>query len=195
MKSHQENTEVLIRTQKQPFSEIIESMASMFSRVVSVPVVESFDSSKEKFASCSSRLEQHFSSCAVVLVDDKKAKFPDLDRGVEFSRCVLKSDQSYKHWVAELRSIAKMCRFQCSSEGCGCSLIDEDIRDAIILRTPHRYIQGVLIHQKNPSLEQVLSVAESPIVTIKTVDAIKHDDDKVVLNKNDDRKTEKSIKI
>ncbi|KII68780.1 hypothetical protein RF11_12055 [Thelohanellus kitauei] len=55
--------------------------------------------------------------------------------GVEFGRCALKTEQTYKRWVAELRSISKRCKFVCLKEECGFSIVDENIRDAIILRT------------------------------------------------------------
>ncbi|KII64775.1 hypothetical protein RF11_12937 [Thelohanellus kitauei] len=102
---------------------------------------------------------------------------------VEFSRCVLKPDQTYRQWVAELRSIAKRCRFQCSNEKCGCSLVDENIRDAIILRTPHKHIQAALLQQQNPSLEQCISICESMMLTSKTMKAIGQVDEEVTVNK------------
>ncbi|KII68774.1 hypothetical protein RF11_12049 [Thelohanellus kitauei] len=53
------------------------------------------------------------------------------DARVEFGRCALKTEQKYKLWVAELWSISKRCKFEC-----GFNIVDENIRDAIILRTP-----------------------------------------------------------
>ncbi|KII72154.1 Retrovirus-related Pol polyprotein [Thelohanellus kitauei] len=109
---------------------------------------------------------------------------------VEFTRCALKPGQSYKEWVAELRSIAQKCRFVCPQKECSCSLIDENIRDAVIIRTPHKNIQSALLQIKNPSLDQVVSVAESMILTSKTMEAIQKEDSPTIVNRIENKPVE-----
>ncbi|KII69727.1 hypothetical protein RF11_09027 [Thelohanellus kitauei] len=104
---------------------------------------------------------------------------------VEFNRCCLKPSQTYREWVAELRAIAKRCRFVCPNSSCQCSLVDENIRDAIIIRSPHRDIQAALLQKKAPTFEQALSIAEVMVITSRTINVIENEEPVLQVNKLD----------
>ncbi|KII60517.1 hypothetical protein RF11_05591 [Thelohanellus kitauei] len=181
MKAQQEQTQALI-SQKESISAILENIALLFSKAVGVPALQqhlqecAFVSHKDKKAKLLSWIvtdaykllgiirpdlqQLSFQEISQALIQCGDEGFHFLHTRVEFNRCMLKPDQTYKQWVAEFRSIARMCPRQCSKEDCGCSQVDENFRDAIILRTPHRNIQSALLQQLNPSLEPVLSIAE-----------------------------------
>ncbi|KII65792.1 hypothetical protein RF11_10311 [Thelohanellus kitauei] len=129
VKSQQEQTEVLIRAQREQMSTVIET-------VTVVSSFEAFQASKEAFSVDKGRLKPHFTSCGVTDSCDKKAKLlswmesetysiiseirlrfdtelsyeeictsltqycePEIHyvhARVEFSRCVLKPDQTYR---------------------------------------------------------------------------------------------------
>lgn len=102
---------------------------------------------------------------------------------VEFYRCHHKLNQLYKNWVAELWSIVGTWRFRCPSEECMCSLVDENIRDTIILLTPHKNFQAALLQQKILPLDQVIDIAESMILTSKIIKAIEDVEETLTVNK------------
>ncbi|KII73664.1 hypothetical protein RF11_12215 [Thelohanellus kitauei] len=104
---------------------------------------------------------------------------------VEFKRCCLKPSQTYRERGAELRAIAKRCHFVCPNSSCQCSLVDENIRDTIIIRSPHRDIQAALLQKKDPTVRQVLSIAEAMVLTFRTMNVIENEEPVVKVNKLD----------
>ncbi|KII60221.1 Retrovirus-related Pol polyprotein from transposon 17.6 [Thelohanellus kitauei] len=124
-----------------------------------------------------------FEEISHILSEYEAEEFHFIHARVEFNRCNLKPNQTYREWVAELRAIAERCGFKCPKKECQCSLVDENIRDAIILRTPHKNIQSALLQQKSPTLEQVLSIAGSMLMTSKTMKAIEMEDTECTVNK------------
>ncbi|KII69716.1 hypothetical protein RF11_06400 [Thelohanellus kitauei] len=205
-------TAALIKSQPLRMAKLVKSVAQMY------------QPSKEPFATYLWRLEQHFSACSVIEEGGKKAKIlawlgseaysvlglfcPGFEKEcvyaqitaalvnyfdeevhfvhaqVKFNRCELKPDHP----------IVIPCKFNCPREKGGCSLIDESIRDAIILRTPHKSIQVELLQQRNLTLEQTISISESMIMTSKTMKVIDNPEteDRVnklqAMNTNPDRK-------
>ncbi|KII69457.1 hypothetical protein RF11_11103 [Thelohanellus kitauei] len=170
IKAHQEQTEALILAQEERMSAVMCDLAKMVSKLSSTPAFEPFNSSLEQnFSSCGvtnpeenkfkllpwigsetfavlgkirpgfeADLSYHEITKLLSDFSDKEMYF--IHARIEFSRYLLKPDQSYKEWAAELQSISKRCKFQCPKKDCKCSLIDENIRDAIILRTSHKNV-------------------------------------------------------
>ncbi|KII69356.1 hypothetical protein RF11_09781 [Thelohanellus kitauei] len=116
-----------------------------------VPAFEVFNISNEYFCNYLSRLEQHFfflgnlrlrlPKCQarffggqiddlykeiLKILMDSSEQAEHYDYGcVEFSRFSMKPEQSYKEWVAELRSISKCIRFQFCKDRCLCNSNNE----------------------------------------------------------------------
>ncbi|KII75006.1 hypothetical protein RF11_14478 [Thelohanellus kitauei] len=134
----------------------------------------------------------HFHKITKLLLDISDNEVQFINARIQFSRCLLKYDQSYKEWVAELRSILKRCKFQSPNEDCKCSLINDNIRDAIYRRTLHKNIQSAFLQQTYQTLDQVVLIAESMVLISKTMQAIDRSDEACSINrlskwKNDER--------
>ena len=52
----------------------------------------------------------------------------------------MKPGQWYSQWVAELKGVARSCNLNCTKPGCNQSLVDDYIRDVIVLHTPHDFV-------------------------------------------------------
>ncbi|KII70573.1 hypothetical protein RF11_04932 [Thelohanellus kitauei] len=72
--SQQQQTEGLIRAQREHMSTVIEKFAHMMIKVTVVPSFEAFQASKEPFSLYQGRLEQHFASCRITHSCYKKAQ-------------------------------------------------------------------------------------------------------------------------
>ncbi|KII60434.1 hypothetical protein RF11_09069 [Thelohanellus kitauei] len=124
-----------------------------------------------------------FEEISHILSEYEAEEFHFIHARVEFNRCNLKPNKTYGEWVATLRAIAECCGFKCYKKEYQRWLADENIRDAIILRTPRKNIQSALLQQKSPTLEQVLSIGGSMLTTSKTMKAIEMEDTECMLNK------------
>jgi len=94
----------------------------------------------------------------------------------EFFKRQMRDSQIHKEWVADLRGIARECQFVCQSDGCLFNYVSEMIRDQIIVHTPIDAIRTAASQKLQPSLEDVLSIAETYEATTKTVAVIKESD-------------------
>lgn len=91
----------------------------------------------------------------------------------EFHNLAMKPNQTYREWVAELRGIARNCKFTCGVSSCATEYTDEMIRDMIILNTPHDSVRISAMQKLQPTLAEVLLMAESYEATTKNVQVIK----------------------
>uniref|UniRef100_A0A5S6QCU6 Reverse transcriptase domain-containing protein n=1 Tax=Trichuris muris TaxID=70415 RepID=A0A5S6QCU6_TRIMR len=89
-----------------------------------------------------------------------------------YRRCLLPG-QSYAEWIANLRGIGKDCQFLCPDEKCGKSYLDSLIRDVIVTNTPDEQVRVAALQQSNPSLAQVIQIAEAHEVTRKALTTMK----------------------
>ena len=81
--------------------------------------------------------EKPFYDLVSMLNDNYVEKMNVLAARFKFYSIRMKPNQSYADWVAELRGAAKECMFQCPKDGCHESLMELNIRDTIIIHTPH----------------------------------------------------------
>ncbi|XP_036322190.1 uncharacterized protein K02A2.6-like [Rhagoletis pomonella] len=79
----------------------------------------------------------------------------------EFLSSKMKPEQKYSEWVAELRGIARNCRFVCSNNTCKTSFIDDLLRDILVLNSPHEPVRTAALQKPNPALADVMALAES----------------------------------
>jgi len=79
----------------------------------------------------------------------------------------MRDSQTHKEWVADLRGIARECQFVCQSDECSFNYVNEIIRDQIIVHTPFDAIRTATLQKLQPSLEDVLSIAETYEATTK----------------------------
>ncbi|XP_030368972.1 uncharacterized protein K02A2.6-like [Scaptodrosophila lebanonensis] len=96
----------------------------------------------------------------------------------EFFKREMKPSQTHKEWVADLRGIARQCKFVCLAPGCSANFVDEMIRDQIIVHTPFDPIRSAALQKLQPTLEDVLIIAESYETTTKTVATLKNESEK-----------------
>lgn len=115
------------------------------------------------------------------LTEHFEAKIHVIAARYEFNRLGMKPKQTYREWVAELRGIARNCKFTCGLSSCAKEYTDEMIRDMIILHTPHDAVRISAMQKLQPTLADVLLIAESYEATTKSVQVIKE-------NNNDEEK-------
>ncbi|XP_036334842.1 uncharacterized protein K02A2.6-like [Rhagoletis pomonella] len=89
----------------------------------------------------------------------------------------MKPSQTYVEWVAELRGAARECMFECAADGCRKSFLDSNIRDMIIMHTPHDKVRSAALQKPNPTLDEVLQITTVYESTIKTCLEIKGEGD------------------
>lgn len=63
--------------------------------------------------------------------------------------------------MKEFRCLARNCAFNCKNVECNADFVDEMIRDAIILHMPHEAVRTAALQKQNPTLAEVLSLAEA----------------------------------
>ena len=86
-----------------------------------------------------------------------------------FYKCKMQPHQTYSDWVATLRGLARDCRFECKSDACNHqSFVDEQIRDVILLNTPHPEVRRQCLLEQNISLEDALKKATLYTKTVET---------------------------
>jgi len=91
----------------------------------------------------------------------------------EFHKATMSTGQTYKEWIAELKRIARDCRFVCGETKCSHDYTQEMIRDKIIVHTPHDAVRAAALQKTNPSLAEVLQIAEAFEATEKTISKLK----------------------
>ncbi|KFD56745.1 hypothetical protein M514_02422 [Trichuris suis] len=91
-----------------------------------------------------------------------------------FYELCLQPGQSYAEWIANLRGIGKDCQFLCPDENCGKSYLDSLIRDVLVTNTPDEQVRIAALQQPNPSLAQVIDIAEAHELAKKALATMKH---------------------
>ncbi|XP_046802727.1 uncharacterized protein K02A2.6-like [Lucilia cuprina] len=133
---------------------------------------EMFDLLKNLFGSSNLEL-QTFSMLTEKLTEHFKVSHHIVAARYEFFKKEMRNNQTYKEWVADLRGLARECKFICSSEACSASFVDDMIRDHIIVHTPHDAVRAASLQKQQATLADVLLIAESFESTTKTVAVIK----------------------
>lgn len=82
-----------------------------------------------------------------------------LEARLKFYHTKMKEHQTYAEWVTELKTAAKQCQFYCGKDDCKESYVDKQIRDMIVLHTPHESVRTAALKMTNPSLSDVLQLA------------------------------------
>lgn len=100
----------------------------------------------------------------------------------------MKPHQTYADWVAELRGAARECLFQCSKDDCHESLTEENIRDVVVIHTPHDKVRSAALQKTNPSLEEVLQIASIYESTVKTCLELKGEETTTEVNASNQSK-------
>ena len=113
---------------------------------------------EKSFEELTSKLSAHFEDTIHV----QAARY-------SFYQCKMESHQTYADWVAVLRGIARNCQFTCKSNECNHrSFVDEQIRDVVILNTPHPEVRRQCLLEPNISLDDVLKKAMLYTKTVET---------------------------
>lgn len=123
------------------------------------------DVSKQFYSNITQKLTEYFKSTTHILAARYK-----------FNKTLMQPYQTYTSWVAELRGIARDCNFKCTRDDCNHPSVDEHIRDMIILHTPHDHVRTVALQNVNPSLEEVLKIAEIYETTQLAKKSLNNDD-------------------
>lgn len=90
----------------------------------------------------------------------------------------MKPGQTYAEWVAELRGIARNCLFVCQKmPGCQESYVDYEIRDMIVKHTPDDSIRTGALQKLNPTLDEVMEIAQAYECTIASKKEIKGEEE------------------
>ncbi|XP_055909199.1 uncharacterized protein K02A2.6-like [Eupeodes corollae] len=92
----------------------------------------------------------------------------------EFFQAKMGEGQSYADLVAELRGLSRNCKYICSKPECKQEFVDELLRDTIVINTPHDAVRTAALQKPNPTLEDVLLIAESYEATKNTVSVLKN---------------------
>ncbi|KAM8707464.1 hypothetical protein ACLKA7_011533 [Drosophila subpalustris] len=124
--------------------------------------------------------QQTYAQITEKLTEHYKEKRHIVAARYEFFKRQMRDSQTHKEWVADLRGIARECQFVCKSENCSCDYVNEMIRDQIIVHTQFDKIRTAALQKLQPSLEDVLSIAETYEATTKTVSAIKESEKKAL---------------
>lgn len=90
-----------------------------------------------------------------------------------FFKSQMKGTQTYKEWIADLRGLARECKFVCNSNTCSSNYVDDMIRDQIIVNTPHDAVRSAALQKQKTTLADVLLIAESYEATTKTMATLK----------------------
>lgn len=61
----------------------------------------------------------------------------------------------------ELRGKARECNFVCKNSNCNAEYVDQLISDIIILYTPDEPVRTATLHKDDPTLQEVLQIAET----------------------------------
>lgn len=92
-----------------------------------------------------------------------------------FLQTKMKPNETYAEWVAHLRGAARECQLTCPGAKCAETYTDWAIRDIIVLHTPHDVVRTACLQKKNPTLDEVLSIAQTRESTQSTIKLIKNE--------------------
>ncbi|XP_055916130.1 uncharacterized protein K02A2.6-like [Eupeodes corollae] len=129
------------------------------------------DLSTKSFKELTEKLSEHLVSKIHVLA----ARY-------QFHKTSMKPGQTYADWVADLRGVARNCKFSCPKETCSESYVDNMIRDIIVLYTPHDTVRTQALQKIDPELKDVLDIATAYETTQKTFSAIKENNNEMEVN-------------
>ncbi|XP_055911480.1 uncharacterized protein K02A2.6-like [Eupeodes corollae] len=129
------------------------------------------DLSTKSFKELTEKLSEHLVSKIHVLA----ARY-------QFHKTSTKPGQTYADWVADLRGVARNCKFSCPKETCSESYVDNMIRDIIVLYTPHDTVRTQALQKIDPELKDVLDIATAYETTQKTFSAIKENNNEMEVN-------------
>lgn len=129
--------------------------------------------SNQTYEEITEKLTEHFSVSQHVIA----ARY-------NFFKSRMHDKQSYKDWVANLRGLARSCKFVCNSDACAANYVDDMIRDQIILNTPHETVRSAALQKQRATLADVLSIAESFEATTKTIAIIKDGENEKTMDIN-----------
>ncbi|XP_037828856.1 uncharacterized protein K02A2.6-like [Lucilia sericata] len=107
------------------------------------------------------KLEQYYASKVHVVV----ARF-------KFHNRLMQEGESYAKWLLELKGLSRNCSFTCKN--CQMEYVDEMIRDALILNTSHEIVRTAALQKQNPSLEEVINIAETYESTQSSLETIRN---------------------
>ncbi|XP_055909310.1 uncharacterized protein K02A2.6-like [Eupeodes corollae] len=105
---------------------------------------ETTDVSIHTFKELTTKLTKHFQTKLHVLASRCK-----------FLQRKMSPSQTYAEWIADLRGLARDCKFVCTKEGCGTSYADFMIRDMIVYYTPHESVHMAATQKKDPTLGEI----------------------------------------
>lgn len=94
-----------------------------------------------------------------------------------YNQMKMKTNQNYADWVADLRGAARDCHFICGNENCRESYVDNQIRDMIVLYTPHDKVRTACLQKSNPTLEEVLQNCSIFEATMRASNEIENKED------------------
>ncbi|XP_036324968.1 uncharacterized protein K02A2.6-like [Rhagoletis pomonella] len=90
-----------------------------------------------------------------------KTKVHVLASRYELFKLKMGPNQKYSEWLAELRGVARNCKYVCRNKECNKEFVDELIRDIIVLNTPHEAVRTAALQKLEPTLEDIILVAEA----------------------------------
>ena len=96
--------------------------------------------------------------CSKLTVHYKKVKHFIIARH-EFYQRRKQSSETHAQWISKLRGLATDCLFECPKTECKHSLVDEHIRDMVLLHTPDGQIRKRALSENNPSLAKISELA------------------------------------
>ncbi|XP_037813440.1 uncharacterized protein K02A2.6-like [Lucilia sericata] len=108
------------------------------------------------------------------LDDHYKTKIHVIKSRYEFYKREKHEGETYNQWVMELRGKARECNFICKNNNCNSEYVDQLIRDIVILYTPDEPVRTAALHKDDPSLQEVLQIAETFEATQKTLETLKN---------------------
>lgn len=117
---------------------------------------------EKTFKELSTKLGEHYISKQHVLAARCK-----------FYKTMMKEGQTYAEWVADLRGAARECSFACQKTGCNEKYTDFQIRDMLVIHTPHDAVRSNALQKTNPTLEEVLEIARLFETTARSTKEIK----------------------
>lgn len=100
-----------------------------------------------------------FSELKQKLADHFEKRVHVVTSRYKFFQTKLKPGQTHAEWVAELKGLAKSCKFKCEKRDCANSYASSMIRDMVILHTPINKVRMEAIRVEDPALEEVMKIA------------------------------------
>lgn len=107
------------------------------------------------------------------LSDYFKSKIHILAARYTFHNRRMNEGESYANWIVELRGLARNCAFSCKNSNCNSDFVDEMIRDAVTLHSPHESVRTAALQKQNPTLTEVIGIAETYESAQKSLSTLK----------------------